>query len=135
MTKIFVDTWAWLALLNRQDSHNSEAKAIMHQLKKDKTILITSEFVLLEVADALSSPALRQQTVGFVQSLRKNPTVEIVPFSSELGKQAWELFATRLDKEWGLTDCTSFIIMQEESIVKAFTADHHFVQAGFHIIL
>ncbi len=134
MAKVFVDTWAWLAILNRQDSRHSQAKAVMQRLQQDRNKLVTSEFVLFELADALSSPAIRQQTVGFVQTLRKNPLVEIVPLSADLGEQAWQLYAARPDKEWGVTDCTSFVIMGAQNIKQAFTADHHFSQAGFQII-
>ncbi|NJN55848.1 MAG: type II toxin-antitoxin system VapC family toxin [Anaerolineae bacterium] len=134
MAKVFVDTWAWLTLLNRQDSRNHQAQIVMQQLQQNKSLLVTSEFILLKLADALSAPAIRQQTVGFVQTLRKNPLVEIVPLSSDLGEQAWRLFAARPDREWGLTDCTSFVIMTAQNIVQAFTADHHFVQAGFQIV-
>jgi predicted nucleic acid-binding protein len=36
-----------------------------------------------------------------------------------------------MDKPWGLTDCLSFIVMQERGITEALTADEHFRQAGF----
>ena len=45
------------------------------------------------------------------------------------------LFAKRPDKEWSLTDCISFIVMQEYGLTEALTADHHFEQAGFTILL
>jgi predicted nucleic acid-binding protein len=41
------------------------------------------------------------------------------------------LLKARLDKEWSLVDCASFVVMQHRSIVEALTADHHFEQAGF----
>ena len=39
------------------------------------------------------------------------------------------------DKEWTLTDCISFVVMQREGITDALTADHHFEQAGFVALL
>jgi len=47
----------------------------------------------------------------------------------------WTLYQQRPDKEWGLTDCISFVVMQEQGISEAFTSDHHFTQAGFTILL
>ena len=41
------------------------------------------------------------------------------------------LYEQRLDKDWGLTDCISFVVMQREQIQEAFTSDKHFEQAGF----
>ena len=46
-----------------------------------------------------------------------------------------ELFHARLDKEWSLTDCISFVVMQREGITDALTGDHHFEQAGFTALL
>jgi predicted nucleic acid-binding protein len=41
----------------------------------------------------------------------------------------------RPDKWWSLTDCISFIVMQQEGLTEALTTDHHFEQAGFKILL
>ena len=45
------------------------------------------------------------------------------------------MFAARPDKDWSLTDCISFVVMQERNIQDALTADHHFEQAGFVALL
>ena len=47
----------------------------------------------------------------------------------------WELYSNRLDKDWGMIDCISFVIMQERNLTEAFTSDHHFEQAGFNVLL
>ena len=96
--------------------------------------LVTSEFVLLEVADALGTPLLRPHTVAFINRLRGD-LMEIVPLTQELMMKGWSFYSQRLDKEWGLTDCTSFVVMQEKGISEAFTSDHHFVQAGFTLLM
>ena len=59
----------------------------------------------------------------------------VIPVSSDLLMRAKALFASRPDKAWSLTDCTSFIIMQEHRLTEALTTDHHFTQAGFHALL
>jgi predicted nucleic acid-binding protein len=45
------------------------------------------------------------------------------------------LFESRSDKEWGLTDYTSFVIMRQLGLSGALTADRHFPQAGFRALL
>jgi hypothetical protein len=45
------------------------------------------------------------------------------------------LYAARPDKEWSLTDCVSFLVMQDHGVTEALTADHHFEQAGFVALL
>jgi len=44
-------------------------------------------------------------------------------------------YQERMDKEWGLTDCISFVVMKERKITEAFTSDRHFEQAGFTNLL
>ena len=41
----------------------------------------------------------------------------------------------RADKEWPLTDCISFVVMPDQGLSEALTADHHFEQAGFKALL
>lgn len=64
-----------------------------------------------------------------------DPTVEIVPLSEDLYAEAVTLYRARPDKEWGLTDCVSFVVMTQRRITEALTADEHFEQAGFKAIL
>jgi len=99
-------------------------------LRRQRARLITTEFILLEVADALSAPAIRSQTVDFIEGLRQLPVLRIIPLSQELLAEGWALYRQRSDKEWGLTDCTSFVVLNQERITQVFTSDHHFEQAG-----
>lgn len=135
MDSVFVDTVAWLALLNSRDQLHTSAVEQMTQLEGNLLSLITTEFILLEVADALSSPSFRSQTVQFISGLQKMSFLEIVPISSELFEAGWELYKSRHDKEWGLTDCTSFVVMMDRKISIAFSADKHFIQAGFQNLM
>jgi len=108
---------------------------IRRELRQRKVRVVTTEFVLLEVADGLSDPPLRRAVIAFIEELRREPTIEIVPLSEQLMASGWTLYQQRPDKEWGLTDCISFVVMQEQGISEAFTSDHHFTQAGFTILL
>ncbi len=129
--KIFVDTAGGIALLNTSDVLHQSAKQVMHQLQQQQAFLVTTDFVLLEVADALSAPAVRARTVAFISGLRQLNVLQILPVSQALLNQGWQLYSQRPDKEWGLTDCTSFVVMTQDQITIAFTSDHHFQQAGF----
>jgi predicted nucleic acid-binding protein len=131
MRKVFVDTAAWIALINISDDLHVPAQQVMGALRQQKVRLVTTEFALLEVADALSSPPIRSQTAAFVDGLRCLTILRIIPASHELLADGWELYKQRPDKDWSLTDCTSFVVMSRERITQAFTSDHDFEQAGF----
>jgi predicted nucleic acid-binding protein len=128
---VFVDTAAWIALLNRSDALRPRALEVMATLQQQKSNLVTTELVLLEVADALSAPRFRAKVVTFVDGLRKSGVTQIIPGGRDLLDAGWELYRQRPDKEWGLTDCTSFVVMEQQQITQAVTSDQHFEQAGF----
>jgi uncharacterized protein len=131
LTKVFVDTAAWIALLNVRDALHQQANDVMDKLVRLKTPLVITEFVLLEVADALCTPASRGQTVSFINSLRQLESVKIICVSQQLLDEGWAFYSQRPDQDWGLTDCISFVVMTQEGITQAFTSDRHFQQAGF----
>jgi len=64
-------------------------------------------------------------------ALRQLPVVQIVAAGQELLLEGWRLYEQRSDKDWGLTDCISFVVMAHAQINEAFTSDQHFEQAGF----
>lgn len=84
MAEVFVDTVAWLALINTNDALHEPARQIMEQLRGQQVSLTTTEFVLLEVADALCAPSVRGQTIRFIAGLRRLPVLEIIPVSERL---------------------------------------------------
>lgn len=128
---LFADTFFYLALVSKTDAYRTQAV----QLAEATTdTLITTAWVMTEVADALSSP---QQRIGFVRLLEfceQDPKTTIVPPSPELYAEGIRLYRSRPDKGWSLTDCISFSVMRREGIVSALTKDRHFEQAGFTVL-
>ncbi|HEV7376328.1 MAG TPA: PIN domain-containing protein [Pyrinomonadaceae bacterium] len=104
-------------------------------MKAAGTRLITTRAVVLEIGNALSKMRYRQAAISLLDALEEDALVEIVPTSEELCQHAFQLYKNRLDKEWGLTDCISFITMQDRNLTEALTADEHFQQAGFRALL
>ena len=78
---------------------------------------------------------MRRKVVDVVKSLRDAPTVEIVPQTSEQFRAAVDYYESRLDKEWELTDCSSFQIMASRKIGEVLSSGNDFTQAGFAILL
>ena len=128
MSAVFADTVFFLALINPDDQWHERALTLAGNPPGS---LITTEFVLTEVGDGLSRAADRPHFARLLQSLSSQADVEIVPASHVLFSQACDLHAQRADKDWSLTDCTSFVVMRARNLRESLTADHHFAQAGF----
>ena len=93
--------------------------------------VVTTEYILIEVAAALSSAAYRPRFLHLAAQLRTNPKVTIVPSLHAHFAEGLDLYGRRPDKSWSLTDCTSFVVMQRDGISAALTGDRYFEQAGF----
>jgi predicted nucleic acid-binding protein len=130
MPTVLVDTAAWIALVNTRDELHSRAEQTLADLRRGNVALITTEFVLLEVSNALCTSAWREKGVKLIDGLRSLADLQIVGADTTLLAEGWQLYRSRLDKEWSLTDCTSIIVLQKERIDQVFTSDH-FEQAGF----
>lgn len=133
--KVFIDTSFFIALLNSRDNDHAQAVALQGYLTAGQVRKITSEYVLMELGDGLARLRFRPLAAQLIHLLQQDKSFEIVPASSALFTKSLALFGQRADKEWGLTDCSSFVIMQEGSLTTALTADHHFQQAGFRALL
>jgi hypothetical protein len=70
-----------------------------------------------------------------VQGFRGSDSVIVVPQTPEQFAIAFDRYKQCADKNWSLTDCASFHIMETERITAALTHDRHFVQAGFEALL
>lgn len=135
MSEVFLDTAYVIALAAPRDHFHDRAVQIAEQLEAASTRLVTTQAVLLEIGNALARLQHRRIAVELLRTLTADPNVEIIPISDTLYERAFRLYGDRPDKEWGLTDCLSFVVMQERGITEALTTDHHFQQTGFHIWL
>ena len=128
MRHVFADTFLFIALLNPADrAHQAALKAT----RVRQTRFITSDFVLVELLDGMASVRFRSMAADLVAQVRRDPAFFVVGSSDELRQRAEQLYRSRPDKAWSLTDCTSFVIMRDEGLEEALTGDAHFGQAGF----
>ena len=132
MTARFADTYYYLALLSENDAAHAGAAQASRSYRGR---VVTTAWVLAEVADAFAEPALRPSFLGLLEVLRGDPQVTIVPPTQEWFDRGIALYARRPDKAWSLTDCISFVVMEQMGLSEALTADRHFEQAGFVVLL
>ncbi len=135
MIKVFLDTAYFIALLANSDKFHLKAHKLSQWVVDNHIHTVTTRAVLLEVGNALSKRRYRQATTMLLASIERNADIEVVPLTESLYAQALELFQSRSDKEWGLVDCVSCIVMQEQGISEVLTADSHFQQMGFRALL
>jgi predicted nucleic acid-binding protein len=128
MNTIFADTFYFLALLNPNDQAHQQAEEFSLEYTGK---LVTTEFVMLELGDALSQPEDRPVFLEAYDEIKRNPMMECVNLSAKWMKRGLASFRRYHDKAWTLTDCISMEVMRERSIQSILTADHHFTQAGF----
>ena len=134
MRRVFADAAYWIGLFNPKDDLHEAAVAASQGLVK--TRLVTSEMVLTEVLNGFAKyPTLRGKVVTAVDAIAADPNTEVAPQTAVLFREALALYRQRQDKEWGLTDCSSFVIMRRLGLTESLTFDHHFEQAGFVALL
>lgn len=128
MNRAFGDAHYFFALLSPRDQDHARATQFAARWKGE---IVTTRWVMAEVADGLSSPPFRTGAVNFLQRLERNPFVRIISVGDVQFARGLALYRQRPDKEWSLTDCISFVTMADEALTDALTSDHHFKQAGF----
>jgi hypothetical protein len=93
--------------------------------------VVTTDYVLVEVADGMAHSRHRAQAAKMVESLHAMEGFRVFDASAILLRQGLALYMERPDKEWSLTDCISFVVMEREGLHEALTGDRHFALAGF----
>jgi len=132
MKVAFADTSFYIALVNPRDRHHQNALNASTYWEYD---VVTTGYVLLELGNYFRSPHDRNLFIDLLFALREDSETEIVPASSVLFDEGVQIYSRRSDKQWSLTDCISFAVMKAYSITDALACDHHFEQAGYHILL
>ena len=129
MTASFADTFFFLALLDRTDQHHQKVAAWVSAESSGR--ITTTRWVLAETANALAASKYRVAVAEFLAQVESDPWLTIVEPSDVLYHRGLELYSRCSDKAWSLTDCISFVVMEEQAVLNGLTGDHHFAQAGF----
>lgn len=128
MKRRFVDAFYYIALINPRDEWHDRVLAFHRTLEGD---LLTTDAVLTEVANTFSGSPWRGTAGAVIHAVRRSSDVIVLPVSGSLMDRGIDLYRARSDKAWSLTDCMSFVVMEDARMDEALTGDRHFVQAGF----
>ena len=135
MNVVFADAGYLIANLDRRDPLHERAKEVAAGL--GLISIVTTQMVVTEVLNYVSrgGESLRRFGVQMVREMEDNPNVQIVPQTDAQFRAAVERYASRGDQRWSLTDCASFLVMEERGITEALAHDRDFEQAGFVALL
>lgn len=131
--RLLLDTVFIQALLNKRDQYHTQARSFLPRVRAAAEVWVT-EAVLTEVGNALSVYD-RTGAVAFIRQCYQTANMRVVSVDTPLFVQALDLYQARPDKGWGLTDCISFVVMQQQGLTDAVTTDSHFPQAGYRALL
>lgn len=133
MNAIFADTSGWGHLVDATQTYHAVTADIYRRAREHGERMVTTNYVITELVALMNSPLRlsRPLMIGFIESLKNSPYVEIVHVEPETDAQAWQMLKARSDKQWSLVDCASFVIMRQRRLTQALTTDQHFEQAGF----
>ncbi|MDP2681547.1 MAG: PIN domain-containing protein [Deltaproteobacteria bacterium] len=131
MKRLFVDTGAWYALV---DKNYPDHKSAEHFLRNNKIPLLTTNFVFDETITLIRSRLGWNISKDFGQKLKHSKFASIVAVKYEDEEKAWEIFLKYKDKDFSYTDCTSFAVMQRLKMDTAFSFDSHFQIMRFQVM-
>lgn len=132
MNRLFVDTSAWFAYVNRSDPAH---EAVSRALEDFPGILVTSSYVFDETV-TLCLARLGHATASIIgQTLLDPDLADLVRVTPADERAAWDLFLARPDKAYSFTDCTSFVLLRRLGVQQVAALDDDFRREGFEIAL
>jgi uncharacterized protein len=128
---LFVDTSAWVALADRDDTHHSDAAFIYPSLLKGYRNLVTSNLVIAEAYILILNELGHRAAINYLERLKTSPRIMRIFSTDEIEADAEKILKRYSDQDFSYTDAVSFVVMKRQKIRKAFSFDKHFVIAGF----
>jgi len=130
--RVFIDTSAFYALLDRDDAHHARAKSAWSGLLESAHALVTSNYILVETFALLQNRLGIEAIRAFHDDILPLINVEFVASGTHRSGVAALLSASR--RNLSLVDCVSFEVMRTSGINTAFAFDKHFKEQGFSLI-
>ena len=135
MKSTFVDTSAFVALVDRKDRNHGAAKRTLKALARARTPLITSAYVADEVITLLRMRLGHATAVEAGEALLRSRWCRLLEVDHATRESAWNAFVRYDDQAFSFTECTSFALMRALDADEAFTFDRSdFNAAGFTVV-
>lgn len=134
MSRVFIDTGAFVALRHGAEREHDDARRTFRELLASRATLLTSTYVFSETYTVLLVRAGRHEAIKWAAGFRASPTIELLRVDDEIEDAAWSILESHADKSYSHVDATSFALMERHEIGTAFTFDRHFVQHGLTVV-
>ena len=131
MNRVFVDTGAWYALIDRRDPDHERVVAAFHE---HRGRLLTSNFVLDETLTLVRYRLGWKISHRFGEQLRTGALARFERISPRDEEAAWTIFSTYSDKSFSYTDCTSFALCNRLDLPICLAIDSDFRAFGLHCL-
>jgi predicted nucleic acid-binding protein len=132
--RVLIDTSAYFAVANRQDASHARCSMVLAQLVADRRRLFTTNFILAELHALLLTRIGRHTAIRALDEIDQSRTTTVVRVNARDEQRARQIVHQYQDKDFLLTDATSFAVMERLGIGQAFTLDHNFAQYGWVMI-
>ena len=132
--QVFVDTSAWLAVMDITERRHDQAAEVYGQLLESRAVLVTTILVVAETQIALRRRAGEKKTMAFLKNVNESPRIQVVFPDLSLERDAKKILQQYADQDFSLADALSFAFMRKEKIIEAFAYDQHFTTAGFTLL-
>jgi len=130
--KIFIDTAAFLAVLNANDRFHLPARRTWGEILSSESSLSSSNYVILETT-ALLQGRFGMEAVRLFES-DILAVVDIAWVDETIHNRGMSALLAANRRDLSLVDCTSFEILRQTDQDEIFTFDPHFRQQGFKVI-
>ena len=131
MERLFIDTSAWFSYADLGDPDHVR---IVKAFKPYKGRLVTSNYVLDETITLCRHRLGHRAAVLLGETILDPDLADLIRIEARDERAAWDLFASRSDKDYSFTDCTSLVVMRELGLRRVLTTDRHFAQMGFEVL-
>jgi predicted nucleic acid-binding protein len=101
---VFVDSSAWIALLNADDRFHQLAAELFTAFRAARRPLVCTDWVFAETGNGLARTARRLQFIETVERFRRSRHCRWIHIDEDAFQRALKLYSLK-DKQWGLVDC------------------------------
>jgi predicted nucleic acid-binding protein len=129
--EVFVDAAAWVAIVDRGDTHHEAAVAFHQRMMKERRPFVTTNLVIAEAHALILRYGGYRIAMSFLTSVRPALRLAKVFANEALEAEAESILARYADQDFSLADAVSLAVMAQRGIEEAFTFDSHFLTAGF----